>query len=82
MSQGHASWDQDLYRQLGLAGKLDKQVFRKALEQVVHRPAPDSAPEPSPKLTDAIIGECLVAVVPLDAADAPRRFGFVRVPAP
>ena len=28
----HASWDQDLYRQLGLAGKLDKQVFRQALD--------------------------------------------------
>jgi hypothetical protein len=26
----HASWDQDLYRQLGLAGKLDSRVFRKA----------------------------------------------------
>ncbi|MGY3941810.1 murein L,D-transpeptidase catalytic domain family protein [Aeromonas tecta] len=26
-----ASWDQDLYRQLGLAGKLDKQVFREAI---------------------------------------------------
>ena len=28
----HASWDQDLYRQLELAGKLDSRVFRKALD--------------------------------------------------
>jgi len=42
-SQGHASWDQDLYRQLGLAGKLDKQVFRKALQgyqRVQHKRKP------------------------------------------
>lgn len=42
-SQGHASWDQDLYRQLGLAGKLDKQVFRKALlgyQDVRHKRKP------------------------------------------
>lgn len=31
-ASSHASWDQDLYRQLGLAGKLDKQVFRKAID--------------------------------------------------
>ena len=37
---GHASWDQDLYRQLGLAGKLDSRVFRKALssyQSVLHK---------------------------------------------
>ncbi|MGL5153688.1 MAG: peptidase, partial [Aeromonas veronii] len=30
-STADASWDQSLYRQLGLAGKLDKQTFRQAL---------------------------------------------------
>lgn len=30
-STADASWDQSLYRQLGLAGKLDKQAFRQAL---------------------------------------------------
>lgn len=42
-SSSHASWDQDLYRQLGLAGKLDKQVFRKALnsyQSVRHKRKP------------------------------------------
>ncbi|MGL5815690.1 MAG: murein L,D-transpeptidase catalytic domain family protein [Aeromonas sp.] len=38
-----ASWDQDLYRQLGLAGKLDSRVFRKALngyQSVRHKRKP------------------------------------------
>ncbi|WP_421229473.1 murein L,D-transpeptidase catalytic domain family protein [Aeromonas enteropelogenes] len=42
-NQAHASWDQTLYRQLGLAGKLDRETFRKALygyQSVRHKQKP------------------------------------------
>ena len=42
-TSSHASWDQDLSRQLGLAGKLDHQVFRKAInsyQSVRHKRKP------------------------------------------